>query len=329
MKHLIKKICTLSLIVVTWWLSMVTFAWNFWIALEEWVDTNQLGQWVDVLWQMDDSFIGEWAWWAEWIRDFLGWIALEVLIPVFVFAGIIFAMIWFFKLMSATTDEEVGKASMFLLWWVIGIMIMLSAWYLVDQLVWIDNPWEWGVIWMITWWESSWWAIAGHIYDNLFFPFLRMFIYVIIWIMFIFACFNAYKYIFNSDESTKSKSLISLSYAAAGIAIIILAKTLVEAVYGTYSSVTDWETNLWEVWQWALWVDTDFTVLYNIINWTLWLVTFIIVITIIYQWYLLLVMPSDEKVIEKLKKDFWYIFIWILIIGFAYLLVNFFIVQKA
>jgi len=181
---------------------------------------------------------------------------------------------------------------------------------------------------MITWWNSSWWAIAGYVYDNIFFPFLRMFIFIIIWIMFIFAAINAYKLVFSADESTKSKSLVSLSYAASWIIVIILAKSLVEAVYGTYSSVTDGESNLWEIGEWVI-NTPDFSILHNVINWTLWLVTFVIVLTIIYQWYLLLVKPSDEQTIEKLKKDFWYIFVWIIVIGLAYLLVNVFIVQKA
>ena len=139
---------------------------NFWIALEEWADTNTLWQWINLIWEwwsLESRFSGVSLWWWEWIRDFLAWIWLEVLVPVFVFAGVIFALIGFYKLMTATSDEEIWKASMFLLRWVVWIMIMLSAAYIVDQLVWVDSWWEWWIIAMITWWNESWWAIAAHI----------------------------------------------------------------------------------------------------------------------------------------------------------------------
>jgi len=323
-----KKLFLWAFILVTSIIGTATFAGNFEIAIWEWVDHNKIPWWEDLRDKMEDKFTGQWWWWAESIRDFMARVWLEILVPVFVFAGIIFALIGFFKLMTATWTEEIWKASQFLLRWVIGIMIMLSAAYIVDQLVWIQNPWEWWIIQLITGWNSSWWAIAAHIYDNIFFPFLRMFIFIILWVMFIFAAINAFNLVFNADESTKSKSLVSLSYAASWIIVIILAKSLVEAIYWTYSSVTDWAANLWEIWEWVI-SNPDFSILHTIINWTLWLVTFIITITIIYQWYLLLVQPSDEQTISKLKKDFGYIFIWILVIWLAYLLVNVFIVQKA
>lgn len=330
MKYLFKKIITiLWVLLITFTITWPSvFAWNnFWIALEEGSDTNKLWQDIDVLNQMEDKFTWA-ASGAEWIWNFIARIAIEVLIPVFVFIWVIFALIGFFKLMLAESSEEIWKASLFLLRWVIGIMVMVSAAYIVDQLVWVGNPWEGWIIAMITWWWDSWWAIAQHIYDKIFFPFLIMFIYIIIWIMFIFALINAFKYMFAADESTKSKSLISLSYAASWIVTIILAKSLVEIVYGNYSSVTDGANNLWEIWEWVI-NTPDFSILHTVINWSLGLVTFVVAITIIYQWYLLLVMPSDEKTIEKIKKDFWYIFIWILVIWLAYLIVNFFIIQKA
>lgn len=66
--------------------------------------------------------------------------------------------------------------------------------------------------------------------------------------------------------------------------------------------------------------------LYGIINWILGIVTFIVVVIIVYQGYSLMVNPTDEETIKKLKKNILFIFIGILIIGMGYLLTNFFIV---
>lgn len=321
-----KKILALFTLCILWCCSFVSAGSNFGIALEEWVDTTTLWQGIDLAGQLDDKFTWVDVSWGESLRDFMARVGFEILIPVLVFASIVVAIIWFFKLMNATSDEEMWKASQYILWWIIWTMVMLSAWYLVDQIVWVDSWNDW-IVALITWGTASWWLIAAEIYEKIFFPLLRMIIFIILWVMFVFAVLNAFKYITNTDWETKSKSLISLSYAASWILIIILAKSLVELVYGNYWSITDGATTLGEIWEWAI-NNADVSILHTVINWALWIVTFIIVLTIIYQWYLLLVMPSDEQTVGKLKKDFWYIFIWILIIWFAYLIVNFFIIQK-
>ncbi len=301
---------------------------NFATALD--ITTNTIGltaSWweIDVWWQLESRFTWQWVWWAEWVRDFIARLWLEVLLPIFVFVWVILAIIWFYKLMIATTNEETEKASQFILRWILWIMIMLSAWYLVDQLVWVEQSWQGWVVWMITWWEW-WWAIAGYIYDNLFFPFLRIFIYLVLWILFIFALINALKYIFNDDESTRSKWIQSLIFATLWIVIIILARSVVEMIYGSYESVTDWESNLGEIWEWFF-NNPDYTVIQNVINRFLGLATFIMVIMIIYQWYMLLINQTDENGTEKLRKTLLYMFVWIVIIWLSYLIVNMFVIQ--
>lgn len=304
-------------------------AGNWETAIWDASKTTDLWQWIDLfarLQKFDVTGWIEWSWWS--LRDFLIMIWRDVLIPVIIFVAILFALIWFFRLMLSTSSEETKKATNFILRWIIGIMIMMSAAYIIDQVVGIETPWQWNILTLITGWEASWWEIAGQVYEKIFFPFLRVALFVVLWVLFIFALIAAFRYMFSSDEWTQKKNILWIVYAAVWIIVITLAKTMVEAIYGSYETVIQKGDNLWDIWTWIL-AEPNYEVLYSVINWILWLVTFIIVIILIYQWYLLLTNPNDEDTMSKLQKNFWYIFIGILIIWTAYLLVNFFIIQTA
>lgn len=316
--------CILLMLPVVW----LAGNGNFWVALENAADTASLQiSDVDVLNQIEDQFTGQWIGWWESVRDFLARAAMEVAIPLLVFAGVAMAIVGFYKLMVSESPEETTTANKYILRWIIGIVIMLSAAYLANQLVWVStNPWqEWVVEIITTNW--LWWEVAQYLYDSLFYPFLQIVIYIIIWILFIFALINAFKYIFNNEPDTKKKWILSVVYAVIWTVTIILAKSLVELFYGEYSQVVNnpWQ-NVWWVWEGIL-NNPDYELIYTIINWALGLVAFIIVILIIVQWYQILTTPDDQESLKKVQTNFWYIFLWIVVLWIAYLIVNVFIIQ--
>ena len=50
------------------------------------------------------------------MRDVIAFIAVKILIPVLTFAGIIVAIIGFYKLFASTSDEDTSKAMKYILW---------------------------------------------------------------------------------------------------------------------------------------------------------------------------------------------------------------------
>jgi len=95
-----------------------------------------------------------------------------------------------------------------------------------------------------------------------------------------------------------------------GILIIILAKTLVESVYGQYDTVVAGDAltvkplsnvDVGKIGK-GVFEDPQMEMLWVVINWLLGLSTFIVTIIIIYIGYLILVQPTNEETATKLKK---------------------------
>lgn len=275
-----------------------------------------------------------WGWGTFWeqIRDFLLYIWSEILIPVIILVWIIFAMIGFYKIMVSDTEEETKSWGQFLLRWVVGILIMVSASFIANTLVGIEEttPFQWWA-WSIASTISSgagWWEIARVMYEDLIYPFLGLAFDIIIWVLFIFVLIEAFKYLTATDDSSWKKAFTLLLYSAIWTIIIIISKALVELIYGQYSDVIAWWTTslddigTWVLEQWSQWL----TLFYTIINRVLGLAAFLVLIILIVQWYQLLINPNDEELLKTIQKNLWYIFLGIFVVWSAYLIVNFFLV---
>lgn len=309
-------------------LANISYAGNFGNPLDEsltiWGTANHDD--VGIVKKLQD--IGITIWWWEQIRDTIVYVAIKVVIPVFVFAGVIIAIIGFYKMMSSDSDEDQKKWFSFILWWVVGIVIMVSAGYLTNQLVGTEGTTD--IIWSFSTKTSAdpvyGAKLAEELYVKIFYPFLRVAMFVVLGILFMMAVVHAFKYIFRKDDEFQKKSFTILIYNALGIVVVILAKSMIEVIYGKYETVIDSNANnLWKIGDGVL-EEANFLNLQTVLNWMLWLATFIVLILIIYQSYQLLTNPSDEELVTWLKKNIGYTFIGILIIGAGYLLVNFFII---
>lgn len=272
-------------------------------------------------------------WWVEGIRDLLVTIWVQILIPVFVFSGIIIAILWFYKLMTSDSEEETNKSRTYIVYGIVWVVIMVSAWYITNLLVWVDGSWWAGSIFDFEWRsEFDGPELAAQLYNTIAYPFLKIFLNIAMGIMFIILLINAFRLIFSPDDNIVSKAIWIMVYSVLGILAILLSKNIVEFVYGKYDSVVVdltwwWDGELgkvgklfWWLW-WDAWISGDVMArFFWVINWVLGLATFIVTIIIIYLWYILLIKPGDEEAIAKIKRYLVYMLIGIFIIWFSYLL---------
>lgn len=342
-----KKIFFSLLWFLLWWSLLIWWvatAWKFQNDILQVIDgwANELpnGKKVSDYLETERDVESEWA---EWIRDFLIRVWAQVIIPLVVFAWIIISLIWFYKLMfGAWWEEQRRKSIMTIVYGVIWTAIMVSSWYVANQIVWEDGDWWVGKLFDFDNRESfNGVALAADIYNQILFPFIRIFLMFAMAWLFIFVLINAFRLIFNNNEDVQSKAFRMFIYAVVGILIMSLAKTVVEFVYGTYDDVIGKIVDSWwlvwwrqgELWRvgtlfnWVEWWGWEtLTVLRNVVNRVLWLTTFIVVIMFIYLWYMMLVTPNDEEWFKKVKNYILYVLIWIFVIWFSYVIARMFLV---
>lgn len=345
---MIKKIVSLSLLllVMSWIFTFqnvlaansVENNTNFYTALKESVTTDYSIKWPK-WWGISDFLqeiiTGKGLWAQNNISDFIVKLITKIIIPILVLVWIVYAIIWFYKLMSSDDSEELRKWRNYILWWLIGALIMISAAWIVIQLVWESGDWwiVWQIIW--TWDKPSWAQIVSDLYSKIFYPLIRVILNIIIGVMFLIAVWQWFKYLFSWDDEAQKKALSILIYTVVGILVIILAKTLVEITYGKYENVVSGDALLVKPWSdvdvWKIgdgvFDKPDASMFYTILNWVLALGTFFITIIIIYIGYLMLIKPTDDETAGKLKSAITRWLAGVLVIGAAYVLANFVIIN--
>lgn len=325
MKKLISYLLLLPFVASTF--CSISIAWRYDDLLKDSVSTwekelPQGKQLIDFLENPDTLTDG--ATWGEWIRNVLVSIGVDILIPVFVFSWIIMAIIWFYKLMISESSEETSKSWSFIAYGILGTMIMVSAWYITSLLIWSD--WSgWAIFSFSELTELDWPDLAIQLYQNLIFPFVKLFLSVVMGILFIVVLVSALRMIFGNTEDEWKKAFNTFIYWIIGVLVIAMSKTIVELVYGSYEDVT-WpieDKNLGSIWLLfdGTWADGEsFKVIRSILNWILSLAVFIVVVIIIYLWFIMLFRPDDEEAPKKVKTYIIYAIVWIFIIGSSYLL---------
>ena len=309
------------------------FAGGYDDILKEVVSTgeNELPEWKQLIEFLEKpDTLSDGIWWWEWIRNTLVSIGVDIILPVMVFTGIVIAIIWFYKLMISESAEETWKSWRYIAFGIIGTMIMVSAWYIASLLVWADGTW-WSIFSFS--WDIDWWSLATEMYQNLFYPFIKLFLSVVLGILFIIVLINGLKMIFGNTEDEQKKSFNMFIYGIVWVLVISLSKTLVELVYGSYERVT-WpvQDNLGSVWLLFDWVWPDgesLKVVWSILNWVLWLAVFIVVLIIIYLGFMMLFRPDNEEAPKKIKTYLIYAVIGIFIIWGSYILSRMFIITWA
>ncbi len=236
--------------------------------------------------------------------------------PLIIVLAILTSIFGFMKIMISDDEGERKKWINYFIWWIIGIIVFISAEFIFNGLYGIINQ-----ITQDTSWTQSRAIFAEKAYNEIIYPFINLAMYLLMAALFIILLIKCINYITDPTDKAVDQGKNIIISAALWIVIITLAKTLVEAVY---SKQTDIKNSAWTfVWKWILWAWPDqYQIIFNIINYVLWLTAFFMVCFIIYQWYLMLFNTNTDDSIKKMRKNLLYIFWWLLLIGLSYLIVN-------
>ena len=83
-----------------------------------------------------------WDIWAgksngETVTEAIAYIAIKVLLPITILAGLVVAFIGFYKIMTSDKEDDLKKGNSFLIWGTVGIITMVMASFITSKLVWI------------------------------------------------------------------------------------------------------------------------------------------------------------------------------------------------
>jgi hypothetical protein len=140
--------------------------------------------------------------------------------------------------------------------------------------------------------------------------------------MFVMLLSRVFKFIFAPSDEIKDQSITIIVYNVVAILIILLAKQLVEFVYGKKADILNQNAqNLGQIGTGLL--SNNLPLIYSIINRVLGLAAFVILVLIIMESYMLLTQPDDEEALGKIKNTIGYAFLGLVVIGTGYVITNF------
>ena len=259
----------------------------------------------------------EWAKGVQWVQNFLYNKIMNVLVPLIVIIGILSAILWFYKIMFSSEDAATKEWVNYIIYWVIGIIVIMSAKFIGQNIFDLLNP-QGGQI--------QWYTIASGLYDKVIYPFIKFAIYLVLGAMFIILISRVITFLFGSDTDAQKKAWTLIWWNIVSMLIIIWAKQIVEAIYGKQDQVVRDITNLGDIGSWIL-ADRNIPILYQVINYALGIASLVILVIIIIQTIQLLTKPDDPAQIKSIKNSLLYMLIGILILGAGYLIVNFAIIN--
>jgi len=258
----------------------------------------------------------EWAKGTAGLQNFLFNKIMNVLVPLVIIIGILSAILGFYKLMFSSDENATKEWTRYIVFWIIGIILIMSAKFIGQ------NVYD-----MLVTQEIVWRTIAQWLYENIFYPFIKLAIYLVLGAMFVLLVSRVITFIFGSDADAQKKAGTLIGRNIISMLIIIGAKQIVEVIYGKQEDVMNANvTNLWEIGSWVL-ADKHIPILYQVINYALGIASLVILVIIIIQTVKLLMKPDDPAQIKNIKNSLLYMFIGILILWAGYLIVNFAIIN--
>lgn len=259
----------------------------------------------------------EWAIWADWLRNFLFDKIMNVLVPLIIIVGILSAILGFYKLMFSSDENAVKEWTNYIIYGVIGIIVIMSAKFIGQNIYDIIT---------VDWW-IEWYKIATSLYDKILYPFIKLAIYLVLGAMFVILLWRVITFLFGSDTDAQKKAGTLIWRNIISMLIIIWSKQIVEVIYWARDKVVNENmTNLWEIGSWVL-ENKSIPILYDIINYALGIASLVILVIIIVQTLKLLMKPDDPAQAKSIKTSLMYMFIGILILWAGYLIVNFAIIN--
>lgn len=318
---------------------LVSILWLFWFIMSIPCFVLAQQQYDDVLGiTTDDKSLSTAIRWdqyegAVWAKLFNNQVLsiIGYVIDIFIVIWIAVAFIWAYEIMTSDKEESMKKWIRLVAFWVIWIIIMVSARFIANWLVWDDG-------WIISEQRKgstsnpSWIAFADNLYTKIMFPFIKLALYFVVGALFFVMVGKVVWFVTATDDSAKKKAWGIIIWCVVWILIVMWSKQIVEAVMWKQAEVLNKEAqriSWWDEWLWEEILEFgSIPLIAQIINWVMWLTMFAIVVLIIIQWYKVFTKPDDPKTREGMKKAIIYILIWVLVIWAAYVISNFLVVNN-
>lgn len=238
-------------------------------------------------------------------------------IRIATFGGILFALLALFVIMFSEDENALSKVKGLLLWWIIGILIILSAKF-IWKILFTDimSNGEIGVDGFNTI------KFVGQIYDLILYPLLKIAFYLMMSVLFIILLIRVFSFVTTDAEEIRTKSTQIIISTTLWLFILIASKQLVEWVYGKEAlirntaavTVTDVGSSFLS--------NINIPIVYDIIQWVMWLSWFVILALIVFQTVKMLTNPTNEESLSSLRKTLFYVILGMLVIWAGYLIVN-------
>jgi len=263
-----------------------------------------------------DSFTQNTEWWWNTFVDFVFKIIDNIIIPIAISIWVVIGLIWAYKLLFSSDEKQVGTGLKMVIFWIIWIIIMVSAKYIWSVLF-NDLFSSWDISQNINWIELS-----EKIYNQIAYPFIKIAIYLALSVIFIILVWKSISLVTKSDWTSQKKALGMIWRCAVSMLLVIWAKSIVEAIYWKQNEVfNNTATDLWQIWSWIL-ADKNIPIVYNVISRALSAISLVILILLIIQWFKILISPSKAENFQKLWKHLLFTVIGLFVIWIVYLLTN-------
>ena len=248
---------------------------------------------------------------------------ISYFIDIFLVLWIAVAFFGGYKIMLSDKDESLKEGIRLVIFWIIWVIIMVSAKFLANALV-----WDTGIITIeFDGGDPSWIQFADRLYNTILYPFIKIALYFVVWILFFVMAAKVVSFVLATDDSAKKKAWWIILWCVIWILIVMWSKQIVESVMWEQDAVLNkgatWITWWEKAWMWDEMLDFwKIPLIAQVINWVMWLTMLIILVLIIVQWYKIFTKPDDPKTRESMKKAILYIIIWVLVIGASYVISN-------
>lgn len=292
-------------------------------------------------WTTTDAADGKWAdLFNQQVINIIGYV-----IDIFIVIWIAMAFFGWYKIMLSNKEESTKEGIRLVIFGIVWIIIMVSARFIAEWLVW-DSVWEDGEATIVGVIRSTFMgvgndsqpvgiALASGIYNKILYPFIKLALYFVIWILFFIMAAKVVGFLTATDDSVKKKAGWVIIWCVIWILIIMWAKQIVESIMWKQKAVLNEMatrisgTKEGDAWMWnpMLWFE-NIPLIVQIINWVMWLTMLAILVLIIIQGYKMFTKPDDPKNRESLKKTLLYVIIWVLVIWAAYAISSALVINK-
>jgi hypothetical protein len=241
----------------------------------------------------------------------------KLAIPGAILIGIFFALLALYQIMFRPDKENLTKIKWLIIRWVVGIVIMVSAKFL-GKLLYNDILYS-GEVWIN---QLSATAIVSQVYDLLLYPFLKIFYYIAMGVLFVILLIRAFSFVSNPDEDVRKKAVQIIISTVLWLLVIIGSKQLVEWVYGREADIRSGsQITITDVGSSFL-SDANIPIIYTIVQWVMGLAAFAVLAIIIFQTFKMLTDPTNEENLGNIRKTILYVVLGMFVIWAGYLIVN-------